>query len=187
MEWSLGAQPTSVGPTRLFVVPNPSPANAHFSLGDQISWYDRLATYLKEGRPERPGEEKPYTMDAEKTFASVADELRKDRRVGTARMFGAAGLKVSDKYFAMLYKGRLVVKLPGERVSALVESGDGEYFDPGHGRLMKEWVSLDPRLARRWRGLAEAARDFVAESTAGGRPAGSKRASKARRRPSKAR
>jgi TDG/mug DNA glycosylase family protein len=75
VESSLGAQPTSVGSTRLFVVPNPSPANAHFTLRDQISWYDRLATYLKEGRPERPGEEKLYTMDAEKTFASTAGRL----------------------------------------------------------------------------------------------------------------
>jgi len=28
--------------TRLFVVPNPSPANAHFTVLDQRRWYDRL-------------------------------------------------------------------------------------------------------------------------------------------------
>jgi len=27
-------------------VPNPSPANAHFTLADQTSWYDRLADFL---------------------------------------------------------------------------------------------------------------------------------------------
>jgi double-stranded uracil-DNA glycosylase len=44
----LGPQPESIGATRLFVVPNPSPANAHFTLADQTSWYDRLADFLGE-------------------------------------------------------------------------------------------------------------------------------------------
>jgi len=43
----LGPQPERVGPTRLYVVPNPSPANAHFTVLDQRRWYDRLARYLK--------------------------------------------------------------------------------------------------------------------------------------------
>jgi double-stranded uracil-DNA glycosylase len=42
----LGAQPETIGDTRLFVVPNPSPANAHFTLADQTFWYDRLADFL---------------------------------------------------------------------------------------------------------------------------------------------
>jgi TDG/mug DNA glycosylase family protein len=43
---ALGPQPEVVGTTRIFVVPNPSPANAHFTLADQTSWYDRLADFL---------------------------------------------------------------------------------------------------------------------------------------------
>lgn len=42
----LGAQEVQLGETRLFVVPNPSPANAHFTPADQSDWYDRLADYL---------------------------------------------------------------------------------------------------------------------------------------------
>jgi TDG/mug DNA glycosylase family protein len=42
----LGPQPEVVGATRLYVVPNPSPANAHFTLADQTAWYDRLADFL---------------------------------------------------------------------------------------------------------------------------------------------
>ena len=34
------------GATRLFVVPNPSPANAHFTPRDQAEWYDRLADFI---------------------------------------------------------------------------------------------------------------------------------------------
>jgi len=49
-------QPEVVGTTRLFVVPNPSPANAHFTLADQATWYDRLAEFLDataSAKPER--------------------------------------------------------------------------------------------------------------------------------------
>ncbi|HXI15633.1 MAG TPA: mismatch-specific DNA-glycosylase [Chloroflexota bacterium] len=39
----LGVQPVTLGGTKLFVVPNPSPANAHFTPAQQTEWYDRLA------------------------------------------------------------------------------------------------------------------------------------------------
>jgi TDG/mug DNA glycosylase family protein len=42
----LGAQPIRLGGASVFVVPNPSPANAHFTPADQTAWYDRLADYL---------------------------------------------------------------------------------------------------------------------------------------------
>ena len=43
---ALGPQPEVIGATRLFVVPNPSPANAHFTLAEQAAWYDRLADFV---------------------------------------------------------------------------------------------------------------------------------------------
>ena len=46
--FQLGAQPRRLGGTRLYVVPNPSPANAHFRLEDQVAWYDRLADFMKD-------------------------------------------------------------------------------------------------------------------------------------------
>jgi TDG/mug DNA glycosylase family protein len=39
----LGEQPLRLGRTRLFVVPSPSPANAHATPAIQTGWYDRLA------------------------------------------------------------------------------------------------------------------------------------------------
>jgi TDG/mug DNA glycosylase family protein len=42
----LGSQPETIGRTYLYVVPNPSPANAHFTPDDQIAWYDRVANFL---------------------------------------------------------------------------------------------------------------------------------------------
>ena len=75
--------------------------------------------------------------------------------------FGASGLKVGGKLFAMVSKGRLVLKLPRQRVDDLVESGTGERFDPGHGRLMKQWVTIEPRHGRLWPALADEALRFV--------------------------
>jgi len=42
---ALGSQDVRLGPTRLFLVPNPSGANAHFSRADQTQWYDALADF----------------------------------------------------------------------------------------------------------------------------------------------
>ena len=48
----LGPQARRIGATRLFIVPNRSPANAHFRPEDQTAWYDRLADFLDAlGRP----------------------------------------------------------------------------------------------------------------------------------------
>lgn len=54
----LGAQTLRIGATRLFVVPNPSPANAHFTPADQAEWYDRLAQELRRNgdRRDRPAD-----------------------------------------------------------------------------------------------------------------------------------
>jgi hypothetical protein len=53
-----------------------------------------------------------------------------------------------------------VTKLPKERVDEMVSSGKGERFDPGHGRLMKEWIVVWPGKAD-WVLLAKEAYEFV--------------------------
>lgn len=47
----LGRQPQVVAGAPVWVVPNPSPANAHFRLEDQVAWYDRLADELERTKP----------------------------------------------------------------------------------------------------------------------------------------
>jgi TDG/mug DNA glycosylase family protein len=42
----LGDQERRIGETRLFVVPNPSPANFHVRPADQVAWYDRLDDFI---------------------------------------------------------------------------------------------------------------------------------------------
>jgi TfoX/Sxy family transcriptional regulator of competence genes len=80
-------------------------------------------------------------------------------------MFGSPVLKVGGKVYAMLVKGRLVVKLPTDRVEALMASGLGDRFDPGHGKPSKEWVAIDAVASRRWRSLVNEAREFIASAS----------------------
>ena len=82
------------------------------------------------------------------------------------KRFGSSGLKVHDKIFAMISsKGEFVVKLPEQRVDGLVTSGKGKRFDPGHGRLMKEWLTVETTSEEVWLQLAKEAMEFVASKT----------------------
>jgi hypothetical protein len=81
--------------------------------------------------------------------------------VSEKKGFGATGLAIGGKLFAMFNKGRLVVKLPRQRVDAIIASGAGERFDPGHGRLMKEWVCVESTSEEEWLPLAREAMAFV--------------------------
>ena len=84
-----------------------------------------------------------------------------DRRVTSGTMMASLGLKVGGKIFAMLVRGDLVVKLPRDRVAALVEAGLGRQFGPRRdGRLMKEWVVISGDEPP-WVEVAREARDFV--------------------------
>ncbi len=89
----------------------------------------------------------------------------REKGVTPAKMFGSHGLKVNSKVFFMLVNDRMVVKLPRARVVALVESGKGEFFDPGHGRIMKEWIALDLDSKRFWKKLAREALVYVTKLT----------------------
>ena len=42
---NLGVQKRSIGKTRVFVTPNPSPANARFSLDDLIRYYNEMVSF----------------------------------------------------------------------------------------------------------------------------------------------
>jgi hypothetical protein len=79
--------------------------------------------------------------------------------------FGGGALTVGGRIFAMRSaRGEYVVKLPRERVAALIASGDGRAFDAGRGRVMKEWLAVNERSRIDWTALADEARLFVARA-----------------------
>lgn len=93
-------------------------------------------------------------------FMSIAKAFTKDRRVTRGGRFGGVSLRSNEKVFAMLFKGKFVAKLSPSRVTELVASGKAKRFDPGHGRLMKEWIEITGHRSL-WAGLAKEARVFV--------------------------
>jgi len=95
-------------------------------------------------------------------FESVVAALSKERGVTTARMFGSDALKFKTKVFAMAVKGELVVKVPAERALALLDSRRASAFDPGHGRIMKQWVAITARARVDWCELAREALEYAA-------------------------
>ncbi|HET9410664.1 MAG TPA: hypothetical protein VFO75_02160 [Candidatus Dormibacteraeota bacterium] len=103
--------------------------------------------------------------DVDAVFDRVARAFSQDRRVTRGNKdgkgFGSTGLKVDGKLFALVSsRDQFVLKLPKTRVQALVADGAGVLWDPGHGRLMREWIALNGH-EERWLDLAREARAFV--------------------------
>jgi hypothetical protein len=61
----------------------------------------------------------------------------------------------------MLSGGRLVVKLPRNRVASLIAAGAGLPFDAGKGRPMKEWLAVAGDDEETWLAMAREAMSFV--------------------------
>ena len=99
-------------------------------------------------------------------FADLAAALAREPGVTVGqpgkRGFGSSALQVHGKIFAMISSaGDFVVKLPSRRVEELVASGAGRRFDAGRGRLMKEWLAIDPGSDRDWLPLAREALRYL--------------------------
>ena len=101
-------------------------------------------------------------MMHEERFNALIDEFRAVPGVSMPgdpgqRGFGSSALKVHGSIFAMVSGGRLVVKLPHERVNALIGTGAGAPFDAGKGRAMKEWLRVMADDQELWLALAREA------------------------------
>ena len=112
-------------------------------------------------------------MDPQERFAALvepfagAPDVQAPGESGR-RAFGSDALKVNGSIFAMVTAGRLVVKLPRDRVDALISDGTGAPFDSGKGRPMKEWLTVVADDEPTWTTLAREALHFV-RSRAGSR------------------
>lgn len=106
---------------------------------------------------------KPQGPEIDPGFDRVVNAFAGDRQVsrGEGKGFGSGALKVNGRIFAMMSsKGEFVVKLPKKRVDELVDAGKGKRFDPGHGRLMKEWFVAGKGVTD-WLELAKEVREFA--------------------------
>ena len=109
-------------------------------------------------------------ISPEQRFATLVDafignpDVTPPDETPSRNQFGSSALRINKKIFAMLVKGQLVVKLPRSRVDALIASREGEPFDAGRGRPMKEWLAVAPAQEERWLPLAMEAMEFVASN-----------------------
>ncbi|MGY2066988.1 hypothetical protein [Blastococcus sp. SYSU DS0619] len=100
--------------------------------------------------------------DRTSAFAAAADRLLAQHPGDEqARMLHAPGLRTGGKFYGFAAADALVVKLPADRVAALIAGGQGEPCSPRPGRPMREWVEIrDPDEAACLAYLREA-RAFV--------------------------
>jgi len=109
-------------------------------------------------------DETPGPAGLESRYEDLIDELVGIDGVTPPRGgsgFGRSTIRYQGKIFVMLVRGRLVLKLPTQRVDELVAAGDGVHFDANKGTPMKEWLSLDPDSGQAWLPLAREALDFA--------------------------
>jgi hypothetical protein len=108
-------------------------------------------------------------VSAQEQFAALVERMLarsdatygSDESQGARRSFGSTSLKANGKIFAMLVNDRLVLKLPATRVDELLAQGAGERFDPGHGRIQKEWLSITSTSPEDWLAFASESEAFV--------------------------
>jgi hypothetical protein len=117
---------------------------------------------------------KPRAATIEDKFYALAEALVGAKEAALlldtktqGRKFGAGAIKTDGKIYAMLVRGKLVVKLPAEKVAALIADGKGANFDAGKGRPMMEWLVVDPsQEGEEWLALAKEARAYVSSVVA---------------------
>jgi len=101
---------------------------------------------------------------AAERFWSVVDEFLLDGRLHEGTIMGRRCVRTvdGDEFVAMgePKTGNLIVKLPRDRVTALIEDGKGTPFAPA-GRVFREWVSIGDLDRRVWADLIEESIAFV--------------------------
>jgi hypothetical protein len=105
--------------------------------------------------------------EMQELFDDVAGRMvSSDDDVDLGRALSSEGLKVRGKLFGFVWKDKgIVVKLPADRVAALIASGEGGVFDRGRGTPMREWVCVRPGDTDACQAYLTEARDFVALGT----------------------
>ncbi|HYJ68591.1 MAG TPA: hypothetical protein VEX15_13125 [Nocardioidaceae bacterium] len=105
--------------------------------------------------------------DARALYDELTDDLLYDPAIGRATMMGYPCVRFAGQFLASYdnKSGALVVKLPRDRVTELVEAGDGDPFAPA-GKVFREWVSISAVDRTLWRALLNEAIDFARQQLA---------------------
>jgi len=105
--------------------------------------------------------------DGDDRLAAIAAALSDEPGVTLGhgrRGFGSGTLMTDGRIFALVSDGRLVLKLPAKRVSALIAEARGLPWSAGKPTPLREWVAI-PDEAPDWLDLAIEAAGFVGGRT----------------------
>src|SRR5438477_12225112 len=91
---------------------------------------------------------------ARELYDELTDDLLYDPAIGRATMMGYPCVRLAGRFLASYddKTGCLVVKLPRDRVTELVDSGKGDPLAPA-GKAFREWVSIPTVDRTLWRAL----------------------------------
>ena len=106
--------------------------------------------------------EPPGGDDARDLYDRLTDDLLYDPAIGRATMMGFPCVRLAGRFLAS-YDARsrsLVVKLPRDRVTELVDRGNGDRFAPA-GKVFREWVSISGVDRDLWQDLLAEAVEFA--------------------------
>jgi hypothetical protein len=122
---------------------------------------DPMAKKKQAAADDRPAD----ADEKDELFWDLAEPLMAEGVADRSTMMGFPCLRTGGDFFASLdhRTGDLIVKLPADRVTELVESGEGQSFAPA-GRTFREWVSMPEPDENRWKQLMDEARAFVSGS-----------------------
>jgi hypothetical protein len=96
-------------------------------------------------------------MSAEDEWVKIKEHLLKVEGVQKQ----GESLKIHRKMFAMLASNIFIVKLPKNRVTEIIDSGEGSPHDFGTGKAMKEWVIIKLEFKKKWFDYAKEAMEFA--------------------------
>jgi hypothetical protein len=84
---------------------------------------------------------------------------------GEGKGFGSAALKAGGRIFVFVSAtGKLVAKLPADRVDEFVKRRQGQRFHAARGKPMKEWLELSDALGTSWEAVARESLRFVSRA-----------------------
>jgi hypothetical protein len=100
--------------------------------------------------------------DTQTTWDRIEQTELEIEGVSPGTGFGRSdGLRVRGKIYAIRSDDGLILKLPAERVQELIDTGTGNAWGPGPGRIMREWVAIPGTRHADWAALTRDARAFV--------------------------
>ena len=107
------------------------------------------------------------SVGARDLYDELTDDLLYDPAIGRASMMGYPCVRLAGRFLASYddKAPRLVVKLPRERVTELIDHGRGDPFAPA-GKVFREWVSIPTVDRGLWQQVLAEAVDFARQGLA---------------------